>query len=104
MTPNWHLYLIRCRDGSLYTGITTDVARRFAKHLEGKGAGAKYLRGRAPLTLVYQTELGHRSLALSVESKLKKLPKARKEELLHNQKWIDQLVRLSSADSDIDQD
>lgn len=104
MTPNWHLYLIRCRDGSLYTGITTDVARRFAEHIEGRGTGAKYLRGRAPLTLVYQTELGHRSLALRVESKLKKLPKASKEKLLHNQKWIEQIIRLSPADSKIEPD
>ena len=82
---DWHLYLVRCQDGSLYTGITTNVARRFAQHQEDRGAGAKYLRGRRPLTLVFQKKLGSRSLALGVESKVKKLSKARKEELIKSQ-------------------
>ncbi|MEA1959469.1 MAG: GIY-YIG nuclease family protein [Chloroflexota bacterium] len=79
---DWYLYLIRCRDGSLYTGITTDVARRFEEH-RGKGAGgAKYLKGRGPLELVLRKKVGSRSLALRVEQKVKKLPKARKEKML----------------------
>jgi len=82
---DWHLYVVRCQDGSLYTGITTNVARRFAQHQEDKGEGAKYLRGRRPLTLVFQKKLGSRSLALGVESKVKKLSKARKEELIKSQ-------------------
>ena len=48
----YYLYILRCGDNSLYTGITTDVARRLAAHQSGKGA--KYTRGRGPLTLVYQ--------------------------------------------------
>ncbi len=79
---DWHLYLVRCHDGSLYTGITTDVARRFAEHQENNDTGAKYLRGRGPLVLVFQKKLGNRSLALGVESKVKKLSKARKEGLI----------------------
>ena len=51
----YYLYILRCGDNSLYTGITTDVARRLAAHQSGKGA--KYTRGRGPLTLVYQEEL-----------------------------------------------
>ncbi len=79
---DWHIYLIRCRDGSLYTGITTDVARRFAEHQADHGAGAKYLRGRGPLRLVFRKRLGSRSLALGVEARVKKLPKAKKEALV----------------------
>ena len=90
---DWHLYLVRCRDGSLYTGITTDVARRFAEHQGNNGAGAKYLRGRGPLVLVFQKKLGSRSLALGVESKVKKLSKARKEELVRANTRIDEMVK-----------
>jgi len=90
---DWHLYLVRCPDGSLYTGITTDVARRFAEHQENKGAGAKYLRGRGPLVLVFQKKLGSRSLALGMESKVKKLPKARKEELIRADSRIDEIIK-----------
>ena len=94
---DWHLYLVRCHDGSLYTGITTDVARRFAEHQENNGAGAKYLRGRGPLTLVFQKKLGSRSLALGVERKVKKLSKARKEELIRVGARIDQIIRQVSS-------
>jgi len=90
---DWHLYLVRCRDGSLYAGITTDVARRFTEHQENNGAGAKYLRGRGPLTLVFQKKLGSRSLALGVESKVKKLSKARKEELIRTKRHIDVIIK-----------
>ena len=91
---DWHLYLVRCRDGSLYTGIATNVARRFAEH-QGKGdAGAKYLRGRGPLMLVFQKKLGSRSLALSVESKVKKLSKARKEVLIRDNEYFDEIIKL----------
>ena len=94
---DWHLYLVRCRDGSLYTGITTDVARRFAEHQGNSGAGAKYLRGREPLVLVFQRKLGGRSLALGVESKVKKLSKARKEELIRDNTHIDEIIKLVSS-------
>ncbi len=94
---DWHLYLIRCHDGSLYTGITTNVARRFAEHQENRGAGAKYLRGREPLMLVFQKKLGSRSLALSVESKVKKLSKARKEELIRADSRIDEIIKQVSC-------
>src|SRR5450759_1336944 len=90
---DWYLYLIRCRDGSLYTGITTDVARRFAEHQANSGAGAKYLRGRGPLNLVFQKKIGDRSLAQAVESKVKKLSKARKEELIGSKTHINKIVK-----------
>ncbi len=90
---NWYLYLVRCRDGSLYTGITTDVARRFAEHQGNGDAGAKYLRGRGPLVSAFQKKLGSRSLALGVESKVKKLSKARKEELIRTEKHIEVIIK-----------
>ena len=90
---DWYLYFIRCRDGSLYTGITTDVARRFAEH-RGQGAGgAKYLKGRGPLELVLRKRVGSRSLALRVERKVKKLPKARKEKLIKSRKHLREIIK-----------
>ena len=94
---DWHLYLVRSRDGSLYTGITTDVARRFAEHQGNGDTGAKYLRGRGPLVLVFQKKLGSRSLALAVESKVKKLSKTRKEELIRDNTHIDEIIKLVSS-------
>ena len=90
---DWYLYLVRCRDGSLYTGITTDVGRRFAEHSGGANPGAKYLRGRGPLTLVFQQRLGDKSLALSVESRVKKLSKVRKEDLVRSGKPIAAMIK-----------
>ena len=94
---DWYLYLVRCHDGSLYTGISTDVARRFAQHQGEGGAGSKYLRGRGPLMLVFQKKLGSRSLALGVESKVKKLSKARKEELIRANTRIDEIIKQISS-------
>ena len=90
---DWYLYLIRCRDGSLYTGITTDVARRFAEHRGQGGGGAKYLKGRGPLELVLRKKVGDRSLALRVERKVKTLPKARKEQLIKDRKHLQELIK-----------
>jgi putative endonuclease len=78
----WSVYIVRCRDGTLYTGIATDVRRRIAEHARNQGRGAKYLRGRGPLKLVFVRAIGARGTALRVESRIKKLPKARKEALV----------------------
>ena len=78
----WSLYMIRCADGSLYTGITTEVARRFQEHSAGGPKSAKYLRGRGPLKLVYQVKVGSHSEALKAERRIKRLNKAAKEQLL----------------------
>ena len=72
--------MIRCQDGSLYTGIATDVERRFAEHQSN--VGAKYLRGRGPLKLVFKQRIGQRSRALKVEQGIKRLPKKKKEALV----------------------
>ncbi|MDD5038867.1 MAG: GIY-YIG nuclease family protein [Dehalococcoidales bacterium] len=93
MMSDWYLYIIRCYDGSLYTGISTSVGRRFGEHRRGEGAGSKYLKGRGPLTLVFQTRLGSRSLALQVESRVKKLSKARKEKVVGVPGYFDEIVR-----------
>jgi putative endonuclease len=80
----WFLYLVRCKDGQLYTGITTHVERRLAEHQSGKGA--KYLRGKTPLQLVFQKKIGSRSEALKIEALVKKWPKADKEKMI-NKGW-----------------
>ena len=74
------MYIIRCRDRSLYTGIATDVERRFAEHQDNRGA--KYLRGRGPLELVFKHRVGPRGRALKVERSIKRLPKLKKEDLV----------------------
>ncbi len=77
--------MIRCSDGSLYTGATTDVERRFKEHKEGK-TGAKYTRSRFPISVVYQEPQPSRSEAQKRESALKKLQKPEKEALLKRKK------------------
>ncbi|CFU82694.1 GIY-YIG nuclease family protein [Yersinia pseudotuberculosis] len=79
----WHLYLLRTASGTLYTGITTDVARRLAQHQAGKGA--KALRGKGELTLVFHCEAGDRSTALKLEYRVKQLSKQQKEKLVIDQ-------------------
>lgn len=76
----WSIYLVRCRDGSLYTGITTDVERRFTAHCNG--TGAKYLRGKGPLTLEFSCEIGARGDALRLEHLVKRLDKEQKEAII----------------------
>lgn len=78
----WYLYIIRCRGNTLYTGITTDVDRRFAAHYAGKGA--KYTRGRGPLELVYREECGDHSAALIRECQVKAMTRLEKETLIQS--------------------
>lgn len=79
MDKTWKLYILRCGDGSLYTGITTDVDARLEIHRSGKGA--KYTRGRGPLELVYSEDCGSHSDALKREYAIKALPREEKERL-----------------------
>ena len=79
MEGNWYLYILRCGDGTLYTGITNDVEKRLAAHRAGKGA--KYTRGRGPLELVYREELPDHSAALKREYEIKSLSRQEKEKL-----------------------
>ena len=80
MESTWKLYMLRCRDGSLYTGITTDVEKRLEAHRAGKGA--KYTRGRAPMELVYRESCGSHSDALKRELEIKKLSRQEKQLLI----------------------
>lgn len=80
MEKQWVVYILECKDGTLYTGITTDVGKRFAAHSSGKGA--KYTRGRRPLELVYREECGDHSAALKREAEIKKLSRKEKEKLI----------------------
>ena len=80
MAQNRHLYIRRGGDGTLYTGITTDVARRLEAHRQGRGA--KYTRGRGPLALVYQEKCGTHSQALKRELEVKALSRMEKEQLI----------------------
>jgi predicted GIY-YIG superfamily endonuclease len=75
----WSVYILRCGDGTLYTGIAKDVGKRLDKHRAGKGAA--YTRAHLPLELVYQEAGMTRSQALVCEARIKTMPKARKEEL-----------------------
>jgi DNA-3-methyladenine glycosylase I len=75
----WYVYMIRCADNSLYTGITNDIARRFNEHQSQSTKCAKYLRGKAPLKLVFQLGAESKSAALQLEAKFKSLSKLEKE-------------------------
>lgn len=80
MEATWYLYILRCKDGTYYTGITTDVEKRLEAHRSGKGA--KYTRGRCPLELVYREVCENHSHALKREVEVKKLKKPEKEVLI----------------------
>ena len=88
--------MIRCADGSLYTGIATDVDRRVSEHAGGK-RGARRLRGRGPLELVLQKWVGERGLASRVELRIKRLTRQEKETLLQSPARLDELVRDLAA-------
>jgi putative endonuclease len=75
----WTVYLVRCGDGTLYTGITTNPKRRLAQH--NAGSGAAYTRTRLPVILVYQEPMSDRSSALRREHAIKKLTRVEKEAL-----------------------
>ena len=77
-----YVYLLRCSDGSLYTGYTDDVERRLAVHQSGKGA--KYTRSRLPVELVYSEELPDKSAALRREAAIKKLTREKKLALIES--------------------
>lgn len=76
----WYLYILRCKDNTLYTGIAVDVEARLEMHRSGKGA--KYTRGRGPLELVYTEECGSHSDALKREIAVKRLTRLEKETLI----------------------
>ncbi|MET0052098.1 MAG: GIY-YIG nuclease family protein [Candidatus Thiodiazotropha sp.] len=78
--PVWFVYILHCADSSLYTGVTTDVARRIDEH--NRGQGAKYTRGRRPVELVYLETCGDRCEALKREYAIKQMPRTGKDRLI----------------------
>ena len=91
MSGDFSLYIVRCADGSLYTGISTDVARRMLEHENGK-RGARYLRGRGPLKLEYAEVVGNRSAASRAEYIVKQLDTRTKEALISRQRSLTDLL------------
>lgn len=95
----YSLYILRCHDGSLYTGIAIDVAKRLREHQNGK-RGAKYLRGRGPLCVVFEELLGDRSVATRAEHQVKRLDRAQKEALVAGDTSLANLLRAAAGPGD----
>jgi putative endonuclease len=95
----WYLYLVRCNDGSLYTGISTNVERRFDAHQRNRGA--RRLRGRGPLELVYSRPVGDQGLALRLERQVKNLSKTEKEKLVRGEAALPDQAAIESPSRSI---
>ena len=89
----WTVYLVRCQDGTLYTGVTTDLERRLAEH--NAGCGAAYTRSRLPVQLIHYEEAVDRSSALRREHAIKRLPRAEKDALAEDPARQRELARRS---------
>lgn len=82
MRGQWHVYLLRCADGTLYCGITTDLARRLAQHNGQKPGGARYTRGRRPVRLLASRACTEKGRALRLEAAVKARPRREKHAFL----------------------
>ena len=87
----YSVYIVRCADDTYYTGISQDVARRIVEH-ESSPRGAKYLKGRGPLTLVFSEAVGDRSAASRVEYRVKRLDRSGKEALINGIRTLQDLI------------
>lgn len=85
---DWHLYILRTASGTLYTGVTTDVRRRFSEHQAGGARCARSLRGKGPLELVFSEPVGDRSQALSLEWHVKRWSRRHKDELIRGERFL----------------
>lgn len=85
------LYIVRCADGTLYTGIATDVSKRLAEH-EASPRGARYLRGRGPLQVVFSEVVGDRARASQLEYRVKRLSRTQKLALVEGRSALSELV------------
>src|SRR4030042_2841278 len=90
----WSVYIIRCSDRSLYTGMTTDVQRRFGEHLSGDRTAAKYTKSFSSMELAYEIPIGNRSLAGKIEYQIKRLPKQKKELIISRRLSGDEFIRF----------
>ena len=86
--PIWSVYMIRTMDGRLYSGVSTDVSRRYGEHLAGGVRAAKYLKAHRPQALVFFQPIGSRSLAQKVEYRLKGLSRGQKETVIRRQRLV----------------
>lgn len=80
--PHYSVYIVECADGTLYTGIATDVPRRIAEHNGDKPKGARFTSGRRPVRLVYTVQFATRSEALKEEVRIKRLTRLEKQQLI----------------------
>lgn len=83
MNSPWTVYMLRCADNSLYTGITTDISRRLDEHNGIVKGGARYTKSRQPVVLVYQETATNRAIASQREYAIKQLSKAQKESVIN---------------------
>lgn len=88
----WYVYILRCGNEALYTGVTTDVARRLAEHGRTGRAGARFTRAFGPVALIYQCRAGSKRLAYRIEYRIKQLPRGRKIEVVENNFSLAQLL------------
>lgn len=88
---SWHVYIVCCSDGSLYTGIATDVERRLEEHASG-ARGARFLRGKGPLEIVFRANAGDRAAASRLEHRVKCLSRAQKLALVDGKARLADLV------------
>ena len=96
---SFSLYILRCADDSLYTGITTDVERRVSEHESGR-RGARYLRGKAPLEIVFCRAVGDRARASQLEYRVKRLSRSRKQALIEGRDRLEDLLPDQVVESD----
>ncbi|MEL0622055.1 GIY-YIG nuclease family protein [Marinomonas arenicola] len=93
----WSLYIIKTRLDTLYTGVTTDVERRFKEHSGANKSGARYLKGKGPLELLWHQVVGSRSDALVLEYRVKQLNKRQKLQIVSGQLGVASLIDNESA-------
>jgi putative endonuclease len=94
----YSVYILRCADDTYYTGIAADVARRIAEH-ESSPRGAKYLKGRGPLSLVFSVAVGDRSAASRVEYRIKRLHRRDKEALINGTSTLQNFMPVQGSDA-----
>lgn len=92
MENDWTVYILRCKDDSLYTGITTNMSRRLAEHNEGP-RGASYTRARRPVKLVFSLEVSDRSAASRIEAWIKALDRKTKKSIINGEKDVSEALQ-----------
>ena len=92
MVKIWSIYMVMGKDQKIYTGITTDIARRFEEHQGNGTKGAKFLRGRGPLTLMIVMPVGRQKHALRVEYRVKRLSRLRKADIIREPAILKSLI------------